>query len=143
MAKGDREYRLTINDEQAGVLMEALDMYFRVGMGQLREVGGHLVPFKLPSEEYRSRRDAVDEALRQVRALAMPELHRNSDHGIASDAIDDSNRVACDLYDVIRHHVSWERDPTGGWTVNFDKPRRLSTVPLARMETVKKGDSDE
>lgn len=137
MSRADH-YRLTISEHQAHVLMRALDMYFRVGMGQLGEVAEHLVTKKATTIEWCDARDLVHDCLRAARVYAMPELpSQNAYHGIASEKIDDTNRVACDLHDVIRHHLSWERHPEGGWTTNFQKARGLSQEPLATIETVK------
>lgn len=129
--KDRTRYRLTMTRMQVAVLQEALDMYFRVGMGQLRDVLGHLVPPTLEVDEYCRRRDNAEWALRALRAAAMPDLPPNGSYSISSREISDSNRVAADLYDVVRHHFTKDL-----WVVGGNEPYCFSTEPLAQMETI-------
>jgi hypothetical protein len=133
-----KKYQIALNETQARTLMQALDMYFRVGMGQLREVTEHLIPKKPTTSEWCDIRDQVEPVMARAKALAMPELHPNAYYGIYAPEIDESNRVASDLHKVIRHHLAWEREPKGGMTVDFDPPelRKVSTEPLAEMTAV-------
>ena len=124
---------LTLNEKQAGVVQEALDMYFRVGMGQLREVADHIVPNgkgRPISSEWCQRRDDFYEAIVAARQFAMPELDRGAYYSIHHEAIHESNRVAVDIHDVLRGALAWHRKPEGGWEVCFDRVRHLSPEPL-------------
>ena len=130
-----KRYRLKLTAKQMGVLQHALDMYFRLGMGQTREVGEHMIDHRLPINEWCDRRDRIDSILAAARTVARPELSPNAFHGIDSTAIDDVNRIASDVHDVIRHHVVMENDPRG-WTVAHDEPRARSHEPLPSIETL-------
>jgi hypothetical protein len=61
-------------------------------------------------------------------------LPRNAYHGIFSDKIPDEARVAWDLHQVIRHRLSWDDQPEGGITVNFDTPMKYGKEELAIIE---------
>jgi hypothetical protein len=78
----------------------------------------------------------LKESLEKLQPLAtqLPSGH----HGIRSDKIPDSARVAFDLYQVIRHRLAWDRKPEGGFQVYFDQPLLTSeTCGLARIEAGK------
>lgn len=131
------QYRLTLTDKQLSVLQQALDMYYRVGMGQTREVVEHLLPAGLDIDEFCKRRDAVEHHLIRAKIEAMPDLPTNAYHSIHSEKIDESNRVACDVYKVIRQHLAYERNPEGGFQVCFDPIYKQSDEPLPTIEKVK------
>jgi hypothetical protein len=135
-----KRYQLTLTEAQLLTVQNALDMYFRVGMGQLQEVTEHLIPPGKPTDEWCYIRDTVEGLFRIAKVTAMPELHPNAYYGIAAPEICDSNRVASDIHKVIRHHRAWEREPQGSWTVDFDAPelRKLSEEPLPVIITIPK-----
>ena len=130
-----KRYQLTLTRDQAALVRAALDMYFRVGMGQLRDVVEHLLDPKLPIDEWCKRRDLIDSVMLAARSLARPELPSNAYHSISSDKISENNRIACDIHDVIRHHLAMEASPNG-WTVAHDEPRKLSDEPLPDIKTI-------
>ena len=133
-----KKYRLTLDERQIGIVQEALDLYYRTGMGQTREFVEQLIPSTLPTDEWCDRRDLVEELIRGVRAAAMPELgHPNAAYSISSREIGEHNRIACDIYKVIRSHLAWEREPNGGMFVCFDPVYAQSEVPLPTVETIK------
>lgn len=137
MSKTEKQYRLTLSETQVNVLQQALDMYFRVGMGQTTEVVEHIIPPIKDMEEWCKRRDAVTAKMREAKMLAMPDLHdHHSYYGIYAPEIDESNRVACDVHDVIRYVMAWERFPKGGFGVAWDRPAHKSAEPLPLMERV-------
>jgi len=46
------------------------------------------------------------------------------------------------MHQVIRHHLSWEREPAGGVMVGFNKPLHVSKEPLAKVfEVIKQSES--
>ena len=137
-----KSYTLTLNEAQIGVVQQALDMYFRVGMGQLRDVVEHAIPARMHIDDWCDRRDNAEIAMKAVKAAVMPELHLNAYYGIRSEKIDESNRIACDVHNVIRHHLAWERKPAGDISsVAFDTPYALSEHPLPKLVSVT-GDDD-
>jgi len=131
-----KRYQLTLTEIQLQVVQNALDMYFRVGMGQLREVTEHLIDHDLEMGEWCKRRDLVDAIMAAAKLAARPELTGNASHSISSDKIDDSNRIACEVHNVIRHHLAWERKPEGGFGVSWDQPMQYSQEPMAVISQV-------
>jgi hypothetical protein len=137
-----KEYQLTLSPEQANVLVKALDLYSRVLMGQLEEVV-NIIPHSGKAYEHATGEDrqTARELIRQVKDYLF-KLSAGSFHGIHSDDIGESPKVAWDLLQVIRHHLSWDE---AGWpqertidmlTTNFDEPMRSSeTEPLATIKS--------
>lgn len=118
-------YELTgLTETHLRVLNRALEFLFRVGMGQFREV----IDVADPTFKRRGKvQDKAEDLLRQVRELLMPDLtHPNSYWSIHAHEISDDYRVACDMHQVVRHRLAWDRNPKGDFTVNFDEPSRSS-----------------
>lgn len=125
-----KKYTLELTEKQMGVIQQALDMYFRVAMGQHTELIDQMIPPLKDTDEWCRRRDGVEEHLREARSWAMPDLARSAYYGIYAKEIAEENRIACDIHDVIRHHLAWERHPEGGFQVCFDTPMAKSEEPL-------------
>lgn len=126
-----KRYQLTLNETQLNVLQHALDLYFRLGMGQVKEATDRMIPPLKDTGEWCNRRDATEAVLIEARRMAMPELASdNSYYSIHSQEIDESNRVACDIHDVVRHRLAWDRFPKGNFGVAWDTPAHKSREPL-------------
>jgi len=134
--QGNKPYQLFLTEKQAQVLVSALDLYSRIGMGQLSEVA------------YVLRMNALGNPNGQADVLAKVEdLTREaasywmggsgSYYGIFSEKINDSFRVAWDLQQVIRYRLAWDRNPEGGIQVIFDEPLKSSQEPLACIKKQK------
>ena len=99
------EYNLKINEAQAQVLTDALEIYARLGMGQIYEILEH--------PDLRKQRDAF--VIDYCRALcenlrgAIFKLPIGNYYSISNREISDTNRVAYDLVQVIRHRLVWDR----------------------------------
>ena len=137
------KYAVELTETQMRVVQHALDMYFRVGMGQLREVLEHLVPKQSDHNEWLARRDLTEERIRLARRAAMPELDDNASYGIYSEEIDKSNRIAADVHDVIRYRLAWDKNPEGGFAVSFDRVSPKSTEPLPVIRRMTAHSEDE
>jgi len=114
---------ITLNKKQIAVMMDALDLYSRVGWGQLRFL----------DDVYADRdydRDAVREHLDAIKEIVFPELGGAD----VRQPRPKGAQVSWDIYQVIRHVYAWHRHPEGGITVNFDKPMRMSGEPLPEMK---------
>ena len=99
------DYNLKINEAQAQVLTDALEIYARLGMGQIYEILEH--------PDLRKQRDAF--VIDYCRALcenlrgAIFGLPIGNYYSISNREISDTNRVAYDLVQVIRHRLVWDR----------------------------------
>lgn len=122
-------YTVELAEAHAEVLARALDLYSRVGTGQLEEVlavfdAGH----ELPAEARELARAYIDSAKVSVG------LPASGHRGIHGEATRDEFRVAYDLQQVVRHRLAWDRRPEGGFQVDFDEPTQTSAgVPLAAI----------
>lgn len=118
---------LTLTEEQAYTLRDALETYNRLLMGQFNAVTDLFLARDFD-------RKAAAAALLEARQTVMPELDPGGYHGIESREIPDRARIAFDVEQVLRHALSWHRHPEGGITVNFDKPYWTSPEPRPRVE---------
>lgn len=134
-----KKYRLELDEQQAQLVIQALDMATRLHMGQTNIVGEYL--------QGCSSRNAdpviVDAMLDRLRRECF-DFSRSQSFGITSEKISDDARVMWDIHQVLRHRLSWDsagNPETRNWTtmmgVNFDEPRRSSHErDLPKIETV-------
>jgi hypothetical protein len=119
--------QLTLPAATAHIVVDALDLYSRVGLGQLDEISS-LARFGLltnadgnaPSE------DALDDAeayLKQAKRSLFG-FESNASHGIFSPKVNERFRTAWGVLKAIRHRLAWDRTPAGGIQVSFDEPMR-------------------
>ena len=116
---------VTIPATVAQVLVDALDLYSRIGMGQLGEIA-HLARFGMLKtqcgeapqieriEDAKHRLDQATEVL-----FGFPP---GASHGIHSPNVHDSFKTAWALQKAVRHRLAWDRSPQGGLGVQFDEP---------------------
>jgi len=134
-----RRYVIELSDQQAIVIQNALNLYFRIMMGQWGELG-MMARFdmfaredgtKFPMSMY----EPFDKLLEAVVAVAFG-FRPGQSWGILNSEIPDVARVACDIHDVIRHQ-RWvdEGGDEHGYSVASWEPRRLSEheeLPIIR-----------
>lgn len=120
MSNPKANYSLTLTEKQLQVIQSACELLFRIKMGQLSHVAEFF--FHRPINDILALREGLD----KLSTLATGLDSHSASHGISSPEISDDARIAADVHDVIRHHLSWKKNPKGGWTVNFDKPRGRS-----------------
>ena len=114
---------LTVTNEQLSLIQEALDMYSRIGIGQLTVIKDH--PTFESLLKRRSTRDGkVDyEFYHHQRAIAdkyftigrshlweYEDIGTHGSLGIYNEHVDESSRVAYDILQVIRHEF-WKANP--------------------------------
>ena len=147
---------LHLNNTQMQVLVEALDLYSRVLIGQLEEVGGvatiysvnmldNIVVEATGGKRYRASKPCKNsfeehhQFTDEVRLLKQTLLgiHSNGSYGIFNEMVHDNARVAYDIQQVVRGALAWERTPEGGMGVSFDTPHKSSQQPLPTITTVK------
>ncbi len=123
-------YNLKFNQEQAQIIIRALDLYARIGIGQFESI---LDVYDRPCNLDLKERDGIREGLRHAKLCAgHPE---NGSFGIHNSKVRDEFRAAFDIQQVIRHRVAHDRSPEGGNQIDFDTPYRISSQPLPEIES--------
>jgi hypothetical protein len=122
----NKPYHLAMTERQAQVIINALELYSRIGMGQLQEITYVLRMNSVPGSIDFNALDKIADLTRKASSYWMK--GSGGYHGISSDKINDSFRVAWDLQQVIRYRLAWDRNPDGGIQVNFDDPYKTSSV---------------
>jgi hypothetical protein len=138
----DPEYNLTLNADQARVIQMALELYSRVGAGQL----GFLMEHPEIQKRTRAARLSVTElqvAIDGIKGAIYADMAPGQYYGIHSRELLDDTRSAWDLQQVIRHRMAWDqagnpekRDFNTMFQVFFDDPMAASKQPLARIAKV-------
>ena len=130
------QYQLTLNDEQVQMLLRALDVYSRVGCGQFNRI----------LEMFRGDSRSPEICSIQWKTLFHPfkrllfSLQGNASYSICSPEVPVDYRLAYDMLQTVRHHVSWEKRPEGNpMSVNFDPPMNTSGLPFCTIVTVAPG----
>ena len=145
MPKPQATYRVEMTEQQLRVVQAAMDLYSRLGMGQLEEIFAHPDLRKrraeLPQVMASTERDSLSDAMGVLKSVVFPELVADQHYGIRAKQISDDNRIACDVSQVIRHRLAWDgagNPPQRRWPamaqVDFDPPPGWSAVPLPRIE---------
>ena len=127
---------LTLNESQADVLIDALDFYSRILMGQIGEITT-IFPYGSITRNAR-----VDSLISMLKREMFPELEDGS-YFAAHEPRVGNGRVAYDIQQVLRHAIAWEHHPSGGIQVIFDNPLRCSDEPFPIVSIEKNKVSDQ
>lgn len=123
-------YNLEMSDDQIRILTAALDLYVRVGIGQIEEVG-HLLS---DGDTTCDQNDCITKCCRDIKKI-LGHPH-NGSHGISSENVRTNFKVAYDLECVIRQTTASARNETQ--SVWNHAPMHLAPdVPLARCYQTK------
>lgn len=99
---------LELTKKQACLVMEALDMYARLNMGQFEMIKElPTIAERIVGEDYDF---AVPELTEARNLLFGMTMGINGSYGINSDYVHDDARLACDIKEVIRHEF-WKQNP--------------------------------
>ena len=117
-------YELEFKEEEIRVILNALDFYSRIWIGQYREI-------MMDLRWYRNYKqlDDLDEILRRkfwnMRIILLPKLRHydlSASHGIFSPDRDVKAAIAYDMQQEFRYRRAWFLKPEGGYTVDFGSP---------------------
>ena len=121
------KYRLEMNEKQARTVIDALDFFMRMRIGQWDElrklcwVFGNIAG----TQEYETKRDAIDEKLMEARQIAMPELTRNASWGVYKF---NNTERAFNILKAVRSCIAWHNNPKGGYGVIYDRPLAINVM---------------
>ena len=134
----DATFTLTMNEKQARVLEKALELMTRLGLGQVREVVGHLPRVRCPERQ-------EDEPIKVDREVVLQMcdeiIHAlgfrgwGHSYGVGHKNIPPDAMVSYDLGAVMRNAIhSLRDDPDKHYSVWGDRPLHYGSEPLAKVE---------
>ena len=139
-------YTLTITREQASTLQTACEVLARLGIGQFRDALDHLPMAEFRPSGWHDDMDAIGAILRK-HTISHVDGWRSS-LGIGGDRTSAVAKDAWDLYQVIRHRLSWDaaiargdiqpgqpRDWGKMMGVSYDHPMQTGAEPLAQIRS--------
>ncbi len=139
-----KKYALELSEKQCAVLINALDLYQRIGMGQIDEIRRVAVP--APGYgTYGMDHNVVDTLINLLKQELLGWEHIGTSHSILSNDIPDDFRVAWDIQQVVRHRLAHDGLKPGeklGIYVYFDTPRRYSKEELPAIKAVESLDNE-
>ena len=137
MKPGDRVI-LELTDEQAVVLERAVELLFRLHIGQFNEIKFALLQHIHDTGENVDYQ-GIDALLDTVSHLFFPALQPHESFNV--NCCEDCN-VAYGIYQAVRYVNAWHHRPEGGVGVNFDPPHNTG-VPIPKCYLVKEGEKRE
>jgi len=129
-------YNLKVNKKQAEVISKALDLYSRIGAGQVNEILWHpSVAKKMWVKndnltENQMNHKIVEKMLDDIKKIIWG--YAPNEHGGIGMAEED-DKIAYDLHQVIRHNLLVEKNDPNNITFDFKEPMKWSKEELAEM----------
>lgn len=137
------KYQITATQSQLELIQKALDMYSRIGMGQVgTAVTDHPDVIKRilnrPYPNHVNLFDVSSVVDATMKRWVFEELSQNGYLGIHSYKIDNSNRDAYDMIQVIRGKIAWNNHKEGDSTiyVQYDTPMKTGNEDFIQIEKV-------
>lgn len=130
MSEPEKKYQIEVTAKQLRVLVGATEVYGRLGLGQFWTILEHICtkPFSRFNEEFVDARDTLNRM-----GAAFLDMPPSSGPGIFNPDVHARHKIAWDMHQVFRHRLSWDTNPKGDITVNFDDPLKTSEEPLAKI----------
>lgn len=137
--------KITVTPTQASIIKDALDIYLRLGIGQFRPALEKLPQKKLFDPTWHEDLMLIGKILSKHMIDNIDGWQRHL--SISNEDVDLAAKIACEMYQVIRHHLSWNAAVNDG-IVNsmddgrdwdkmvsnaYDKPYRITTEPMAEI----------
>ena len=145
----DQTYGFALDLSETLALIEALDFYSRIWIGQFEAIEWQLRYSFCTEADYWDKQPLILESLWRARALAFPELAGRNIHsswGIWSDKADAASKgravAAYDMQQVIRYETAWHRNPEGGMTTWFRCPVLDGKLPQIACTCTGETDND-
>lgn len=122
-----KKYSLEVTEEHLQVLINALDLYTRVGIGQFEEV----------ARVYMGLGNSNRQLEYYLTAAKVSVGHpKNGSFGIHNPNVRDEFRQAFDIKQVIRHRLAWDRSPQGGSGIDFFEPDNIGNIPAPKIDQI-------
>lgn len=137
MKPGDRVI-LELTDEQAVVLERAVELLFRLHIGQFNEIKFALMQHVHDTGE-KVDFHSIDASLDVLSHMFFPGLRPHESFNV--NCCKDCN-IAYSIYQAIRYVNAWHHNPEGSIGVNFDPPR-FTGVPIPKCHLTKEEEHNE
>jgi hypothetical protein len=129
---------LTLTRQQLRLIESALELYMRLGIGQLEIVGEKLLMelfYKMFKDRYSSSKEIEDKFLRPMKQ-EMFGFGPGASFGISSDKVHDGVKIGYDLQKVIQKHIATVEDHHK-YSVWHDGPMlHLGSEPIAEISEI-------
>ena len=134
------EYEIELTEKQTQIIQEALNLYFRLHLGQWQELAnmvrtGWYFRHKNGKETSMPLWGAVEKLIDTLIWIVFG-FRPGESWGIRNKNVPDSARIACDIHDVIRHQLWYDRTTGQGHGVDSDEPYSISGDPLPTIRRV-------
>ena len=106
--------KITITNQSAQIVAQALELYVRLNLGQLHELHNNFCDKDYDTE-------ALEYALTQTKIILFPELQYNESYGIYNNKVKDDVKIAHDIYKEIKHSLCDNQD-----SIHFGEVLRAS-----------------
>ena len=113
--------------DDCNLIIYALEVYCRLFMGQIDMVLDHFN--QLETDYYLELKDGMMTCEKFITGLIS-----NAYWGISSPHLNFESKIGWEIYEVIRHRISWDRKPEGGITVNFREPMNWTSEKHLKIE---------
>lgn len=124
------KYKLELTAEQCQTLSTALELYGRIGLGQLEVVGEHMHHLhKNKTVKTYEIRDLLADVKQRYAGFSL-----GASYGAGSREVPESFNQALDMYQVVRHRLAWDNHPDGGFTTNFHEPMQFGKHKLCKIK---------
>lgn len=138
------KYKIELTERQCKVVMEALEEYFRIGLNQWEDLAcrlGHMnVNLSRDNPQYDrlfdlyiQRKNIILKILMAVGSIAQFP---------GKTELDDSSKIAQDIWAVIRHHLYVNGDKVNPWCAAADPVLQIGPETLISMESADVSDKD-
>jgi hypothetical protein len=124
---------LELNDEQAYTLMETLELYSRIKMGQLDWVGYTLSLDIYDESLHRQKYDQelVKSYLDQAKRTIFPQLSPSAYIGIMGTG--ERSKISWDIYTQLRYEMAHFKNPNESLETRVYKPLKVSKEPIPKI----------
>lgn len=137
MIKIPREWEtkvtLTLNEKQAKTVQKALELYARIGMGQIHDLCSH-PSFERRSDDF----EKVEEVLDGLKEVVFADLNgRGHLYEICSEEMHEECKEAFTISEMLRRDISRQENSKGDrWSVLYDRPANFNKqlLPYCKVE---------
>lgn len=137
--------KITVTTIQADIIKDALEIYFRLGIGQFRPALEILPAKKTFRLAWYYDMDTIGKILSQHMIDNIDGWQRHL--GISNEKVDMKAKIACDMYQTIRHWLAWDDAVNDGVVASmedervwdkmqsniYDKPFKIADEPMAEI----------